>query len=120
MDTTTATALADKALNNVKPSSPAEFYVLVIVSGIVVCWGLFWYLKFKFAGGQKSGGQNGDQSINQDVYRLHPEDRARLERLEESVKALADAFREIVHERGELMEKIGELRGSVNALKKSA
>ena len=113
----TAAKLAGTAINNVKPSSPAEFYILVVVAGIVVCWGLYWYFISK-KGVYGSGGQSGNQSVNENVYRLHPEDRARLERLEESVKALADAFREIVHERGELMEKIGELRGSVNALKK--
>ena len=115
----TATSLANGAINNLKPSSSADFYILVIVTGVVVCWGLFWFLKFKY-GDKNNGGQNRDKATDEDVYRLHPEDRSRLKALEESVKTLADAFREIVHERGDLMKEIGEIKGAVDILKKSA
>ena len=114
IDSATA-RLAGAVIENTKPTSPAEFYILVIVAGVVLCWGIYWYFKNK-QGATQDGGQSGNQQTDEGIYRLHPEDRARLERLEESVKTLADAFREIVRERGVMMEKIGELKGAVSML----
>ena len=114
LDTASA-RLAGSVIENTKPTSPAEFYILVIVAGIVLCWGIYWYFKNK-KGDAQDGGQDGNQQTHEGIYRLHPEDRARLERLEESVKTLAEAFREIVRERGIMMEKIGELKGAVSML----
>jgi len=127
IDTTTTTALARAAIENTKPSSPAEFYVLVVVAGVVVCWGVFWYLYWNFKskkGANENGGQTGIQPINEHVYRLHPEDRSELEMLKEgfkqlsgSVAIIAESFKSIVHERGDTMKEIGELKGVVDILK---
>lgn len=104
----------NKIAEAAKPGTPPEFYIFIVVLGFVACWGLYWYFKQK--GDAPDGRQERNQQVNETIHRLHPEDRARLERLEDNVKTLADAFREIVKERGAMMEKIGELKGAISML----
>lgn len=106
-------ALVNIAANS-KPTTSNEFYIFVIVIGFVACWGIYWYFKNK--GGSPDGGQSGNCQVSEGLPCVYREDRARLERLEESVKTLAEAFRDIVRERGIMMEKIGELKGAVSML----
>ena len=112
-------SLAKHVINTASPSTGDQYYVFIIALTIVAITWLILYYRNKKGGAESDAGQRRNQSAETDVYRLHPEDRARLERLEESVRTLAEAFRGIVHERGELMEKIGELRGRVMAKKES-
>ncbi len=109
-------SLAKPLIESVKPSTSPEFYFLVIVLGLVACWGL--YLYFKTKGGSLSDGTTRNKPINQNVQRLHPDDNARLDKIEESVRALGEAFKAGVHERGDLMGVIGNLTGRLEEISK--
>lgn len=113
-----------KLIENAKPTTSPEFYFLVGVAGLVVAWGL--YLYFKQKGGFNAYRKTGVTAIDRDGEGIQPEVIRRLEGIERrfddsisdfktELRELRNAFGAIVHERGDLMQQIGELKGESKA-----
>lgn len=112
-------------LKTLRPSHGAEYYVFTIVVGALLAW--FGYLYYKLKGGLTGDSREGSESINQDGSGLQQADRDRLIRLEESIKAIQSDFireikdlkeicRSLIHDRGDQMQEIGELKGEFKAI----
>ena len=112
-------------LKTVRPSNGVEYYVFTIVVGALFAW--FGYLYYRFKGGLKSDDRERIEPINQDGPRVQQDDRERLIRVEEAVKAIQNDFvreikelkdicRSLIHDRGDTMQEIGELKGEFKAI----
>ena len=105
-----------KLIENYRPTNSMEFYFASVVAGLLLAW--IAYLYFKNKGGLERAGQSGNSNSGEPLQRLHPEDRARLEKIEDSVRTIGEAFKDIVHDRGEMMANIGNISGRLEEISK--
>jgi hypothetical protein len=105
-----------KLIENYRPTNSMEFYFATVVAGLLLAWVA--YLYFKNKGGLERAGQSGNTGTGESLQRLHPEDRTRLEKIEDSVRTLGEAFKGIVHDRGEMMAEVGKISGRLEEISK--
>lgn len=114
-----------KILDNYRPNNSTEFYVSVVLLTLLLAWVAYLYFNSGKRGGDSAKQRNG--TVDENGSGLLTEDRDRLIRIEESIsgfkeeykaeiKELREAFRSLVHDRGDTMAQIGEIKGELKSL----
>ena len=118
-------AIIITALEWLKPKDGVSYILLLL---LIAFLGYLIYL-YKKKGGENGNGDRGTTPISGNVQGIHEDYLRRFQRIEESIstnqteikaelRELRNAFSSIVHERGDMMAQIGELKGEIKTLLK--